>query len=322
MNEALLTQACSAFEAVQRILIVSHIRPDGDAIGSLFGLGLALQNAGKDVQMVLADGLPASFRFLEGAKQVRTSPQGPFDLSVVVDCSDMERIGNAANGVFINGVAPDINIDHHITNLNFARLNLVDTEATATAEVLAELLPACGLSISPGTASALLTGIVTDTLGFRTENVRPETLCIAAKLMEAGANLHKIYRHSLINRSFKATRYWGAGLSNLERDGQMVWATLKLTDRQAVSYPGRDDADLINVISEINEGEISLIFVEQTGGRVKVSWRSQPGYDVSQIALCFGGGGHKAAAGAEISGSLDEVKQSVLQATRALLNSR
>jgi len=240
----------------------------------------------------------------------------------VVDCSDMERIGNAANGVFINGVAPDINIDHHITNLNFARLNLVDTEATATAEVLAELLPACGLSISPGTASALLTGIVTDTLGFRTENVRPETLCIAAKLMEAGANLHKIYRHSLINRSFKATRYWGAGLSNLERDGQMVWATLKLTDRQAVSYPGRDDADLINVISEINEGEISLIFVEQTGGRVKVSWRSQPGYDVSQIALCFGGGGHKAAAGAEISGSLDEVKQSVLQATRALLNSR
>jgi phosphoesterase RecJ-like protein len=238
----------------------------------------------------------------------------------VVDCSEFGRVDNPSNGVLNNGAVPDLNIDHHVTNLNFARLNLVDTKAVATAEILAKLLPAMGLSITPEVAMALLTGMVTDTLGFRIESVTPETLRTAADLMQAGADLYTIYHHALLNRTFTAARYWGAGLSSLERDGQMVWATLKLTDRQAVGYPGRDDADLINIVSAINEADISLIFVEQTDRRVKVSWRAQAGYDVSQIALHFGGGGHKAAAGADIQGSLDEVKQTVLRATRALLD--
>jgi phosphoesterase RecJ-like protein len=109
------------------------------------------------------------------------------------------------------------------------------------------------------------------------------------------------------------------GLMKLERDGPMVWATLTMEDRQEVGYPGRDDADLINVLTSIHDASVVMIFVEQPNGEVKVSWRAQPGVDVSRVALKFGGGGHPAAAGAEIIGDLEEVRSSVLQVTRNLL---
>lgn len=319
MNPATVRAIREAFANAQRVLLVSHIRPDGDAVGSLLGLGLALQQAGKDVQMVLSDGVPTSFRYLEGSNQVVTQPDGKFDLIIVVDCSELGRAGNAPNGVLKSGTVPDINIDHHITNLNFARLNLVINDAAATAEVLARLLPQVGLTITPAVANALITGLIADTLGFRVAGVTPRVMRLAADLMEAGANLYECYQHTMLDRSFNAARYWGAGLTSLVRDGRMVWATLTLADRKAMNYPGRDDADLINVVSSITEADISLIFVEQKDERIKVSWRAKPGYDVSQVALQFGGGGHTAASGADIPGDLFEVQQAVLEATRKLL---
>lgn len=315
--EALLPEAAACLADARSILVASHLRPDGDAIGSVLGMGLALQAAGKDVQMVLSDGLPASYRHLEGSQQVRSRPEAPFDFSIVLDCSDLTRLGHA-----LNDTLPDLNIDHHITNLCFARFNLIDTGAVATAEIVAGLLPAFNLPLTLPVAAALLTGIVTDTLGFRTSNMTPRALRIAADLMELGANLPELYQRSLIWRSFEASRYWGKGLAQLERDGRLIWATLTLVDREAVGYPGRDDADLINVLSSITDADISIIFVEQTRHRVKVSWRAQPGFDVSQIALKFGGGGHPAASGAEIMGDLETVKRAVLEATRTLLNGR
>jgi phosphoesterase RecJ-like protein len=232
-----------------------------------------------------------------------------------VDSSDLPRVGEALNGYNI----PDLNIDHHITNVNFARLNLVQPEAAATAEMLVEFLPLWSLPLTQPVVSALLSGILTDTLGFRTANVTPKTLRIAADLMEAGGNLHELYRHTLLQRSLQAARYWGTGLSKIQRDGRLVWTTLTLADRRAAEYPGRDDADLINIVSSINEADISLVFIEQNRGHVKVSWRSQPEFDVSQLALRFGGGGHKAAAGADVAGTLEEVQEIVLKATRSLL---
>jgi phosphoesterase RecJ-like protein len=112
------------------------------------------------------------------------------------------------------------------------------------------------------------------------------------------------------------------GLSKLQRENTLIWATLTVADRKEVEYPGRDDADLINVLSTIKEADIVLVFVEQNHRRVKVSWRAQPGFDVSQVALGFGGGGHKAASGAEVDGTLDEVQTRVLKATRAILNGK
>jgi phosphoesterase RecJ-like protein len=305
-------------QRAQRILAVSHIRPDGDAVGSLLGLGLSLQAAGKEVQMVLEDGVPRNFRFLEKSSLIQKKTQGDFDLVFVVDCSDIRRVGGALDGY----AEPQVNIDHHVTNLNFADFNIVDTSAVATAEILAWLLPELNLPIDRDIASALLTGLITDTIGFRTSNMTPEALRCAADLMGEGVDLSEIYNQALIVRSFEAARFWGTGLSKLDREGRIVWTTLSMQDRNAVDYGGRDDADLINLLSSIESADIALIFVEQPNGNTKVSWRAKPGFDVSSIALRFGGGGHPAASGAEIPGSIEEVSRQVLRETRKLVNGK
>ena len=316
-NEKLNGELLLEFQNARTVLIVSHVRPDGDAIGSQLALGLALQEAGKQVTMVLSDGAPVSFRQLPGADQVlRKPPDKPFDLSVVVDCSDLQRTGTA-----LGGRTPDINIDHHITNLEFARINLVCPDAQATCGILAENLEAWGLQVSEKTAKALLTGLVTDTIGFRTSNVTANTLRLAAWLMDRGANLADLYNRAIVRRSFEAAQYWGQGLSRIQRSGRLVWTSLTLEDREIASYHGNDDADLVNVISAIDESDIGLIFVEQHNQRVKVSWRAQPGWDVSQIALQFGGGGHPAAAGADINGTLEDIQSRVIEATNQILAS-
>lgn len=313
----------------QRVLIVSHIRPDGDAVGSTLGLGLALAKAGKEVRMVLADGLPAIFRHLSGGELVQRSAgeMRHWDTVVVVDSSDLQRTGG-----ILGERAPDLNIDHHVTNLNFAAVNLVMPEQVATAAIIAEYLTSWGFDYNRDIAEALLTGIVTDTIGFRTSNMNPEALRLAAALMEQGASLPELYTRALITKTFEAARYWGFGLEKLQQEAfppekkpgkqdeacRLVWTTLTLEDRRAAKYPGNDDADLVNMLAAI-EGDVALIFVEQKNGHVKVSWRARPGIDVSKIALQFGGGGHAAASGADITGTMESVREQVLNATRSVL---
>jgi phosphoesterase RecJ-like protein len=315
MDDSCLQMAHQAINAAQRIVIVSHIRPDGDAVGSVLGLGLALQAAGKDIQMILEDGVPKSFRHLKGSDQIKEQADKPFDCSIVVDCSDLLRTGD----MFADGTQPDINIDHHNTNLNFARVNLVDPTSSATTEILTKILPTWDLPIDLSVAEALLTGLITDTLGFRVASMSPDTFHVAAELLEYGANLPLLYDKALLTRSYEAARYWGTGLTNLQLDDRLLWTQLTLENRNLVNYPGRDDADLINVLQTIEDADIFVIFVEQNNGSVKVSWRARNGFDVSQVALQFGGGGHKPAAGAEIQGSLNEVVDKVLNATRPML---
>jgi bifunctional oligoribonuclease and PAP phosphatase NrnA len=314
VNSSILSAVGEKLHQAQRVLILTHLRPDGDAIGSLLGLGLSLLAVGKSVQMVSVDGVPAAFRHLTGSDKISKRADGNFDLLIVVDCSDPGRVGNPLEGLR----QPDINIDHHITNLNFAVQNLVETEATATAEIIARCLSAWELPVSVGVADALLTGILSDTIGLRTTNVTGRVLRTAADLVDTGSNLANLYRKSLLQKSLNAARYWGAGLSNLMFEDGIVWTTLTLADRKAANYPGRDDADLINMLSFLNEAEVAIIFIEQPDNLVKVSWRAQNGKDVSQVALRFGGGGHRAAAGAEITGFLPDVQLQVLNATREI----
>ncbi len=315
MDSKSIRQAAERLDAAQRVLVVCHLRPDGDAIGSLLGLGLALQAAGKTVQLVCPDGVPGNFRHLEGSRQVVERASGGFDAICVVDCSDMRRTG----GVLENYPEADINIDHHITNLNFAAINLVDAHAVSTTQILAKLLPEFGLPVTQAVAAALLTGLVTDTIGFRTPNTTPEALRLAAELMEHGANLAELYQRGLVGRSFAATRMWAAGLTRLERQGRIAWSTLTRQDREAAGYHGKDDADLINILSAIEDIEVAIVIVEQSHSRVKVSWRARPGIDVAQVALQFGGGGHPAAAGAEIKLPLADAIPLILQATQEAL---
>jgi phosphoesterase RecJ-like protein len=297
------------------LLLVSHVRPDADAAGSLLGLGLALEKTGKTVQMVLEDGA-GRFTYLPGSDRITRHPKGDVDMIIILDCSDPNRVGSALDGYG----QPHLVVDHHKTNLNFGEYNIVEPDQVATAAILFDHMPAWGLSFTPEVGTCLLSGIVGDTIGFRTPNVDSEVLRRSAALMDLGANLANIYREELVMKPFTAARYWGAGLSRLEKDDGLVWTSLTLADREEIGYAGNDDADLVNVLSSVREAEIALIFIEQPHNMVKISWRAKPGMDVSGIAFDFGGGGHAAAAGADVEGTLEEVMNRVIIETRKLLN--
>ncbi len=303
--------ALSLISRSSKIAVIAHERPDGDAVGSLLACTLALANSGKDVTPVLMDGLPARFRFLPGSAGVDKKIPPDVELVIAVDCSDKERMGISSD------TSIDINIDHHPTNTHFAKINFVWPAAAATTEILYELLPLFKLQITSEIAANLLTGIVTDTIGFSTHSVSPRLLEISADLMNLGAPLAEIYELSLSRRSFTSVRYWGCGLNRIERQAGLVWTTLTLADREKVGYPGNDDADLVNLLTDIEDSQVSIIFVEQSGGKVKVSWRSDPGINVAEVASEFGGGGHEQASGAMIEGELEQVQTRVITATVA-----
>jgi phosphoesterase RecJ-like protein len=310
----------SQLSRVNRVLVISHQRPDGDAIGSLLAMGMALINAGKEVQMVIKDGIPDNFRFLDGSERVITEPRGNIDYIIVVDSAEVERTDTDLNEYD----EPDLNIDHHKTNTYFAKINLVESKAVATAEILTKYLPDFGFRINKPISNALLTGIITDTIGFRTTNVSPQVFRMVADLMELGGELVDIYNKTIVEQSLASARYWGAGLSKIKMEDGLVWTTLSLSERDSAGYLARDDADLVKILSAIEGAKVAVILTEQSGGYVKISWRlcgsSETELDVSEIAQIFGGGGHKAAAGADVKGKIDKVLVKVLADTKLSMN--
>ena len=295
------------------IVVISHERPDGDAVGSLLALTLALKEKGKQVWPVLDDGLPEKWQFLPGADLIQSElPAGEHPI-ITVDAADIHRLG----AIEVSQV--DVNIDHHPSNTQFGTINLVDPAAAATTLLLHRLLPEFDLAINVDIASNLLAGLITDTLGFRTSSVSPEALRVAADLIEAGADTARLYRKAMFGRSYEAARYWAHGLSRMDMRDGVVWSSLLVTDRRQAKYPGTDDADLIDVLTTIEGPRIAVLFIEQADGNVKISWRALPGIDVSRIASTFGGGGHMLAAGAMIEGEVQEVVDRVLKSTFAAL---
>ena len=303
-----------AIQGANHIGITAHIRPDGDAIGSVIALGLALQNTGKDVQMVLRDGVSNTFRHLQGSELIKQKFDTERDFYIALDSSDLPRLGGV-----LNEHTADLCIDHHITNEKFAKINLVEPDAVATCAILAEVIPQIGLTIDLPVANALLTGILSDSIGFRTSNTNAKALRLAADLMDIGANINELYNKALVSRPFEATKYWGFALQRLEKQDGLVWTTLTLEDRKKSEYPGNDDADLTNILSSIDPLDIAILFVEQKPDLIKVSWRARPGLDISEIAHSLGGGGHPAAAGAECTGTLEQVQNKVIQITNDYL---
>ncbi|MCC7359215.1 MAG: DHH family phosphoesterase [Anaerolineales bacterium] len=314
-NPADLDLARARLAAAQRLLVITHIAPDGDAIGSLLGLGLALRAAGHAPVLACADPVPEVFRFLAGADTITAAPEGDFDYAVALDVSDPARMGAVGAAL---GRPPDLVLDHHLTNPGFGALNFIDVAAASTAELVTELLPALGLPLPNEAAQALLTGVVSDTLGFRTSNTTPKTLGLAQTLMQAGGELSRVYDLALFKRSYSAVRLWAEGLSRMQLKHHLIWARLPLEARKAAGFQGIGDADLINLLTSVREADIALIFVERADGKVKVSWRSVAGINVAEVAAQFGGGGHAQAAGAEVAGTLDDVEAQVLAATRPL----
>jgi bifunctional oligoribonuclease and PAP phosphatase NrnA len=297
-------------QKASRILITAHLRPDGDAIGSVVGMGLALQAGGKQVELVMQDPIPARYRFLKGSELIRQTVQSDFDLTVALDCGDLARLGT-----IFGERKPDINIDHHVTNELYGNVNLIVPDQVATCAILAEYLPKWGFPLNADSAGALCMGLLTDTNGFRIPTVTPQTLELAAKLMRQGAALPDIFQQALVAQSLQTSKLWGLALSKLQLKDGLVWTSITLQDREQTGYHGRDDAEIANFLTGVEGSRVAVLFNEQSSDKVKVSWRSRNHTDVAKLAKQYEGGGHANAAGAEVNQPLQNAEAEIIEKT-------
>lgn len=309
-------QAANLISSAKRTLLICHVSPDGDAIGSVLGLGLALRRRNQDVVMACADPVPESQSYLPHANEIIQSPSGAFDLVVSLDCSDLERLGTAYNPQHLSGI-PTINIDHHRTNIQFGQLNWVEPTAVATAQMLVRLVAALDVPLDIEIATCLLNGIVTDTRGFRTSNTSPEVMQTVSELMNAGASLPELTDRIFNHRPLGTIRLWSLVLPHVHLDRRILWGEITQDMRRRADYVGSGDAGLVNFMSSADEADIAVVFDELSDGRVNVSMRAMPGYDISRVALELGGGGHAQAAGCTLSGPIEEARADVLERLQA-----
>ena len=209
-------------------------------------------------------------------------------------------------------------MDHHVTNLRFGTLNYVDTTAAATAQIMVDLADALPTPISYNAALCLLTGIATDTLGLRTSNVTPQVMRTAVRLMDAGIDLSMLISRTLAARPINAMRLWGLALGDLHHDGRVVWTAVSNEMRARAGATEDGESGLVSFIVGAPEADIAAVFSETPEGDVNISLRSRPGFDVSQLALALGGGGHPQAAGCTIDGPLAAAQERVVPALIAL----
>ncbi len=311
------TEATGAVDSAKSILLVTHISPDGDAIGSLLGLGNALRERGCAVTTLVVDkGVPPYLRFLPGADGVLPAlTSGEWELMISLDASDEERTGDA--GVYGRAHSKTvINIDHHPTNTLFGGIYLFLPDAVSTSQIVQQWLEFINQPLTRDSALPLLTGLVTDTQGFRTSNVRPETLGYAQKLMQAGASLTEVTQRTLASTPYQNIQLWKYVLPSVELKDGVISAMVTQEDAHRAGLADVTDAGLVEFLVTANEAMISVVFKALTDGRIEVGFRCKPGYDVSKVAFSLGGGGHKQASGATIAGPLDVAKARVMPLLR------
>jgi len=307
-----LQKASDLITSAYHPLLICHVAPDGDAIGSLLALGRVLSRLGKQPILACADPVPGQYHFLAGAGRVVREVHATFDLVITLDCSDLQRVGHfvQASGFFSR---PLINIDHHVTNLGYGQVNLSPVEASSTAEVVLDLLKYMEIPIDKDLATCLLTGIVTDTRGLRTNNVTVKVVESVLQLMKTGVSLPYIVQNTLDRRSMAAMRLWGMALANLELDAHIIWTCISQEMRHSAHYRGNGDAGLASYLISAQRADVAAVFVElEDRDRVEVGLRANPGFDVAQVALELGGGGHELAAGCTVAGPLRTAMERVL----------
>jgi phosphoesterase RecJ-like protein len=317
-----LNEAVAQIHAAQRPLLVTHVDPDGDAIGSLLGLGWALRRLGKTPVLCASDGVPPRYAFLPGADEVVTKPDMAADLIISLDCADMGRLGLTIDDLAVFANKPSLNLDHHVTNTAFAHVNLIDPSAASTAEVVLEVVDALGVPLDPQIATCLLCGVVTDTLGFRTSNVSPRVLERAARLMNAGGPLAQIIEQALNNRPYSGLCMWAAGLGTMQCQDGLIWAHLSRAARKRCGPVAGAETGLVNFLLSAQEAQVAVLFTEREDGAVDVSMRAKPEHDISRVATALNGGGHPQAAGCSLPGPLDEAEAKVLGLLRDYLDAR
>ena len=286
--------------------------PDGDTLGSALGLAWALRARGLEARLSCADEVPPDFFFLPGVEDYAARPLTDEQAVLTIDASDLERIG-AIYGEAAFSRVPVVNIDHHVTNLLFGTINLVVPKAS-TAEVVLDLITFLGIPLDQPMATCLLTGVVTDTRGFRTHSTTADTLRAATRLVDAGAPLADITDAVFNHRSLDTLRLWGPALSGIQQQDGIVWVEITQEMLRAAGVGLEAASGLVNFLSSFQEAEVAVVFREMEGGKVDVSMRSVPTIDVSEVALAFGGGGHPQAAGCTVVGSLPDVRERIITA--------
>lgn len=311
-----------AIASKEHILLITHVNPDGDAIGSLLGLGLYLEQQGHIVTMVAPTALPLYALRLQQVDRVqvynenRTLPASA-DLVILVDTGDVQRIGRVYEEQRQYLLTrPLVIIDHHVTNSGEGIVNLVDPSLSSTCELLFHLLCAWNAWITPDVATALLMGVITDTQSFKTSNTTPSALRTAADLIERGADRELIMKDVYSNIPFETAKLLSLALAELKRDGAIAWTHVSQKMMQQAGADDEASAEVTDYISNLGGFKATALLRERRDGSVKISLRSVPGIDVSAVAQQFGGGGHRQAAGATLEGPLAEAEERLLAALR------
>lgn len=320
--QELYTQFLNAVRGAETIVIGTHLNPDGDALGSALGLAHVLRSEGKHVEVLCHHNPPDNLRFLPGVDEVKqVANRDHYDLGIIVDLDSTERLGLTAP-VF-QKCTKLIVIDHHVPHEAPGDLRIINQSAAATAAILTEMLLELSIGFSPDVATCLLTGIVTDTGGFRFRNTNALSLGLSAKLVECGANMNQITEEVFQRKPLASMRLLGMVLASMEMDcdEQLAWSKVTYADFQDTSARDEDTEGFVNELLSIKTMKVAALFRETKPHWIRVSLRSRGDIDVSAVARELGGGGHRNAAGCSFDLPLEDAIQRVIPRLRECLAS-
>jgi phosphoesterase RecJ-like protein len=318
-------EIADALRGHESFILLSHVRPDGDAIGSQLALGHALEEMGKTVHYVNEDGLPDSLQFLPGSNKIQTPPDEPLDVQVVValDCANQPRLGDKALHAASKATLW-INIDHHMSNPGYGDLSHIDSTSPATGQILYNLITSQNLPLPDATRDAIYVAVSTDTGSFQYSNTTAATYRMAADLVDRGVDVGTINALTYDNHPYRRIELLRSLLNTLERspDGKIADWQLLISVKHDLQLKPEDSEDLIDHIRGITGVIVAAFFEELFDGSIRVSLRAKDDQvNVCEIAQLFGGGGHARAAGIRIAGStLAEARTQVLEAIQKTLS--
>lgn len=311
----------------QRFMLTTHIRPDGDALGSELAMACILEALGKDVQMCNAFAVPPNLQFLDPSHKTKQLgvdvPAEPFDdpeVLIILDTTAWAQLGAMAD-VVKKTKAIKVVLDHHVSGDDLGAELFKDPNAEAAGRLVVEAADQLGVALTPEIARNAFVALTTDTGWFRFSSTTADTLRLAARLVEAGAAPDQLYKDLYETDSHARLQLIGRALSRSETDldGRLIYTWLNQADFAASGALPSDSEDIINMMLSVGGTEAAVILVEQQTGGFKVSFRSRCQVDCSAIAQQFGGGGHKKAAGAFLNEPLESARQKVLDAVRAAM---
>jgi phosphoesterase RecJ-like protein len=310
----------------QRFVLTTHVRPDGDGLGSMLALAEVLEKQGKSTRLTVASFLPPRYDFLDPGRRVRhfSKPGDEFrdaEVAIVLDTCTWNQLGDF--GPFLRSLPiPKAVIDHHVTQDDLGATRFVDTTAEATGRLVYDAVTTLGGPLTPQAAHCLFVAVAMDTGWFRHPNTTPATFTLASTLEAAGADPTAAYERLFEHNTLGRLRLTGLVLErlHLECGGRVALTEIRRGDYEATGSTPQDSEDLVNYTRSIAGVEVGLFFMEQPRGGVKVSFRSRQQLDVARLAEQFGGGGHKLASGAILDNTLAEARSRVLDAVRSALD--